>query len=48
LWIDSWDDRSRLETFVAQTLVAWADSTLRTRAALTRLPLLGPRVDWEG
>ena len=32
LWLDSWDGRARLETFIVQDLFAWADSAFRTRA----------------
>ncbi len=31
LWLDSWDGRSRLETFLVHDLFAWADSAFRTR-----------------
>lgn len=41
LWLDSWDGRTRLETFLARTLPAWADRTLRTRADAAHRALVG-------
>lgn len=41
LWIDSWDGRSRLETFLVRSLVPWADSALRTRADAEHRGVIG-------
>lgn len=30
MWLDSWDGRAKLETFLTQDLFAWADSAYRT------------------
>ncbi len=31
LWLDSWDGRAKVETFVVHDMFAWADSAFRTR-----------------
>lgn len=41
LWLDSWDGRTRLETFLAHDLLAWADSALRTRTDAAHRALIG-------
>jgi len=41
LWIDSWDGRSKLETFLLEGLVPWADRTLRTRADAAHRGVIG-------
>jgi len=32
LWVDSWDGRAKVETFVVRDMFAWADTAFRTRA----------------
>lgn len=41
LWLDSWDGRTRLETFLVRDLVAWADSAYRTRADAAHRAVIG-------
>lgn len=41
LWLDSWDGRVKLETFLAHGLLAWADSALRTRPDALHRALIG-------
>lgn len=41
LWLDSRDGKSKLETFLVDDLVPWADSTLRTRADAAHRGVIG-------
>lgn len=41
LWLDSWDGKSRLETFLTHDLLAWADSAFRTRADAAHRAVIG-------
>lgn len=40
-WIDSWDGRKRLETYVVRDLVAWVDAHYRTRRTPQGRGLIG-------
>ena len=41
IWLDSWDGRSRLETFLVRDLPAWLDSVYRTRATPSHRGVIG-------
>jgi enterochelin esterase-like enzyme len=41
LWLDSWDGRARLETFLVHDLFAWADSAFRTRTDAAHRAVIG-------
>jgi enterochelin esterase-like enzyme len=41
LWLDSWDGRARLETFLVHDLFAWADSVFRTRTDTAHRGVIG-------
>lgn len=41
LWINNWNGSARIEDFLVHDVVAWADSTLRTRADETDRALVG-------
>ena len=41
LWLDSWDGRAKLETFLVHDLLAWADSAFRTRADAAHRAVIG-------
>ena len=41
LWLDSWDGRAKLETFVAHDMLVWADSSFRTKRDPADRALIG-------